>query len=148
MSCRCHRSRYRWSRPSPRCEGPNTSEQHQLRSNLEDQAVGIELVPPVCPGFSRDSGRLLSQLVVKTRQGEKKLSSGRKKNSAVLNYKLANTMYCKIEPGLFNCQYFLVVKFHICGQFSKYSRAQPGQCNNKTLCSSCRVFSRVSTFLN
>lgn len=72
----------------------------------------------------------------------------KKKNSAVLNYKLANTMYFEIKPGLFNCQYFLVVKFHIFGQLSNYSRAQPGQCNNKTPCSSCRVFSRVSTFLN
>lgn len=44
----------------------------------KDQAVGIELVPPVCPGFS-DSGRLLSQLVVKTRQGEEKAELREKK---------------------------------------------------------------------
>lgn len=65
----------------------------------KEQAVGFELVPPVCPGFCSDSGRLLSQLVVKTRQGEKRLSS------AVLHSKIS-----KIEPGLFDCQYFLVLK--------------------------------------
>ena len=35
LSCQFHRSRYRWSRPCPRCEGPNTSEQHQLQLSLK-----------------------------------------------------------------------------------------------------------------